>query len=196
MPGHLLMGPLLPSLLIAHRAAALFFLLALSACSPAPTVTAPCGEGEPELLLGAANMAGVGFFSLAGQDKLPLIHGPQGGFHVWLQLRARGLCADGAVLQRSTRRGDGAVITEVAEIVDLVGASDPALNDQGWRELPAGRPAILCPTDESVVGAPIVLHATLKDSAERTASAEATVVPACPQGPDEANCLMQCAMSP
>lgn len=169
-----------------------FLLAALPCCSTSWQPEEVCGTGEPALDIGSAASAGTTFSPIEADHAVELVRGPQGGFHIWLQLRARNLCPEHLTIQRSTAWSDGTEITEASESLSLIEASDPALAELGWRELPAARPAILCPASRNVTGVPILLKVAVVDSADRSAAAESIVVPACPTGEDAGDCGTMC----
>jgi hypothetical protein len=70
-----------------------FLLIALPCCSSSAPFDS-CGVDEPFLDIGSAPVDGSTFLPVEEGQPVELIHGPQGGFHVWLQLRTRNLCPE------------------------------------------------------------------------------------------------------
>jgi hypothetical protein len=71
-------------------APALLSMGALAAC-PAPGEDATCTETPPAVELGNGETAHV---ALTGGEQVVMVHGPQGGWHVWLSLALTNLGPD------------------------------------------------------------------------------------------------------
>src|SRR5690349_21999710 len=78
------------------RAGAIDAMLALAAAGCAgcgPPDGPPCDADPLTVEIGSAGTSGEGFVAIDhdGQD-VPLIHGSQGGFHLWMHVRAENAC--------------------------------------------------------------------------------------------------------
>ena len=157
-----------------YRLSALCFLIgcALSACAD------PCAqiEGPAEIFLGGADASGLMFESVSPGEERALIIGGQGGMHVWIHLRMRGMCPATTVVER---RG----ITASDELVTF-GRGVPSFVDgssEGEHELDAAFAMVMCPSGigRSVAGETIRFEVHASDDADRTADATVELVPRC-----------------
>jgi hypothetical protein len=143
----------------------------------------PCAdvEGPPILTLGGTADDGTGFEPLLPGAERNLVLGPQGGMHVWLTARVRGICATDAVL-------DHRVVDDATGSVYVLarGPADFAETEPGLFELTAPVPVILCPErlGRPVVDRPLRLIVAAVDDAGRQATAQVPFVPVCPPGFD------------
>lgn len=81
-----------------------YLLLILPACGyvigpePGDTVQSD-GLGKPSIEVGGSRTDGVGFVPWRGQNFQPaIIHGPQGGHHIWLSVKTKNLWKDKLLL--------------------------------------------------------------------------------------------------
>lgn len=157
----------------AHRpllhAALVVLALGASACG------APF-EGPARLVLG------TGFFSfglLAEDQTVPIIHGPQGGYHVWAAVQARSLeFSQVMVTFSATYAADGRAIETTPNQVSLAPIDDEhaaAAEGSGWGE--ALRLFVLLPDPAAVTGQRVRIHAAISDGGGREATDEQVVVP-------------------
>lgn len=153
-----------PSLPVAH----LFLCASLASCG---------GDGDTlavpvELVLGTGE---VSFEPFTPGDSLQLYPGTQGGHHVWLSVRVKGLEPEGILFQLDVDPTPPAppALTEVQlDFVPVVG-QDNTYEFIGW---PA---QVLEP--ECAVGHPVTLTVRLEDTQRRVAMAETEVTPTEPQ---------------
>jgi hypothetical protein len=97
-------------LLAASRA--LLALLASSACGPSSTAGGPQADIVPvpntpasiDLEIGSG---AVDYVALADGDAVDLIHGSQGGYHIWTAIRVRDLTVQEGAVNVSSRFEDG-----------------------------------------------------------------------------------------
>jgi len=160
-------------------------LLLLPACGEPPVQVGP-----GSLTLGTTATDGTGFRELAGDQ--PLVPGAQGGFHVWLKYRIKGMSPGKVTVIRTARRvvDDRLILT--TEASQEIGVAGP---DGTW-ELPNAIPSFMCPSPlgVKVFDLPVVFDvkvigpdgATLAES-----SAEAT--PRCPTDAQADFCHSICA---
>ncbi len=116
--------------------------------STAALTLAGCGEAPPddptvELELGTGSWR---FESVTDGDEVDLVRGAQGGWHVWVAIRGRGI-EDGARVRIETQPADD---SESAQTVELEPAFEPE-DLEGYRQF-VGWPAMLadaaCVVDE------------------------------------------------
>ncbi|MEK6607257.1 MAG: hypothetical protein AABZ30_06300 [Myxococcota bacterium] len=141
-------------------------------------------EGEGELVVGAGDPDAPVFDPLPDDGTIPLFPGPQGGYHVYLQFRARGLDATSVWIDRRLIDADsGLVLVELREARALVDAGD------GWRGIESGVQTNLCPSDipgwalhDRAFDLGVVL--TDMDDEARTIETKREIRPSCPDGDD------------
>ena len=172
------------AVLVAAVALALF-IASLAGCGgpPPPSTTTtppPPGPGATAQLIlgGVAADAGV-MVPLRDGDRVPLVAGAQGGFHVWLRWGVRDLPPGTVTLERSARRvRDDAVVLRFDGRVDVGAAAG-----DGWYDAPSPIPMFMCPTPIgiSIVDEPIHFQLrVLDDGGAELARQGVTLVPSCP----------------
>lgn len=177
-------------------------VLALTGCGDPEGAEAsppgPCGaQGAPSVELGTGPDDGNGYAPLSDGQAAPLLHGPQGGFHVWSNLRARGLCPDRLRTERVvTRLDDAQEIVTLRSQASLVPASDPELAADGWDEMSMSLPTFLCPNAPGVAIAdrPIRIDLRVIDTDGRTAADARVITPSCREDDHSALCADLCAL--
>lgn len=107
-------------------------LAALSACGPSSPENdgGACRAGGAHVEIGTGtNSSFANYRRLRDGDPVYVTPGPQGGQHLWIQLRARGMDPSRPrVSVRALRASDGRVLGELRLRVDLAAApEDPAL---------------------------------------------------------------------
>ena len=152
--------------------------LSLGACSPLSTSAA---DGGACLALGAQVELGTGTGSsfasyrrLADGDPIYITPGPQGGQHVWVQVRARGVDADRPLINvRALREPDGLLLGRLR----LRAALSPAPEDPTRVGLPSFELVLDDATFCSVLLPPggVRLVLDLEDNAGRCAHQEVRV---------------------
>lgn len=157
------------------------FVLALSGCGGTPLSPGPDLAPAPEpVAIEVGAPADGGIAPLVDGQDVTLVEGAQGGFHVWLAYRVRGVAAGSTIeLDREAFRvPDGTVVLRFDGEAD-VGAPDA----DGWYTAPAPIPMFMCPTPigVSIVGVPIRYELQVVDQARRQLGlATVTLVPRCP----------------
>ncbi len=125
------------------------------------------GEGYAELGTGEWR-----FESVVPEQELSIVHGAQGGFHVWVSARASGIEPDPVRLLLETEPLDG---SRPLERSDVPTHMEPAAEIDGMFEL-LGWPAVLAHPGCDV-GKPIRISVTLTDTNGTRATAEEVIVP-------------------
>lgn len=144
--------------------AAAVFVVALAGC----TAREPGGGVDASLEIGTGTWR---FEPIADGQEIPLVRGAQGGWHVWVSLRAAGMVSTNATLDIEIQPADESREAQRAAIDVRL---DPP-EDDGTRSL-LGWPAIL--EDPSCsVGELLRVRATLTDDAGNVVSAECYLVP-------------------
>jgi hypothetical protein len=170
-----------PGLLFAFVVAA-----ALAGCG-GPGAPPP---GNVTLMLGSAMLDGSGFVPLAGDQTL--VSGAQGGFHVWVKYRVRGMAPATLTVQRTSRRvSDNALILNSDGSLD-VGAAGP----DGWWQLDHALPNFICPTPlgVNVIDEPLLFDVALHDDkGELVAKSHAEATVHCPSGSEGDLCRRICS---
>jgi hypothetical protein len=150
------------------------YVIGVAACSGAAP---PPPVSSVALVLGAPTAAG-GFAPLAAGQDVTLVEGAQGGFHVWMKYRARGMSAQPTELERTAHRAsDGVVVLRTMSVAD-VGAPDA----DGWFESPDALPMFMCPTPIgiSIVDQPITFELRFVDAGQTVVEQSIELVPRCP----------------
>ncbi len=133
------------------------------------------GAASPiSLELSGANDDGSGFLALGGDAHL--VRGAQGGFHVWLKYRVKGLPDEQVHVIRSAVRSDGKTVLNALPLVQTVA---PDFESEAM-------PSFMCPTPigVQVYDQTIELKLELRDDHAAIADASATVIPRCAQDDD------------
>ncbi len=141
-------------------------------------VTIEIGTGDPDL---------AEWTPLPADGALELHDGPQGGYHVYLQARVRGLCPSAIEFSRTLRApGDALVLRRQMSLVRMVDDGD------GSWIFPRAQATFVCPPEVSGVdmaGRALEVEALLTDVPgchddfdPRSGGATATIVPTCPEG--------------
>ncbi|GAB5540707.1 MAG: hypothetical protein SangKO_004670 [Sandaracinaceae bacterium] len=128
----------------------------------------------PSLSIGGAPVDGDRFEPFADGADRALVPGTQGGMHVWLHARIRGICPDTARLDRRVTDADGALVQLGRGPVAWVDA------DEGF-ELAAPQAMVLCPSIDGrvVVDRPHTFEVSVEDEAGRRAEATLGFVAMC-----------------
>lgn len=161
--------------------------IALPGCGAEEDPCVAASEAAPAaVLVGAPEEGGAAVEPLADGDRRPLVRGSQAGFHVWLNVRATGLCPRGVrVARRAVDAETGAVLLAQAERADLVVATaspaDAGPAVAGTHQLAEAFPLFLCP---HALGAPVRerplrVEVTLTDVRGATVTATRALVPVC-----------------
>lgn len=153
---------ILPSVRLALAAPFLVHLALTAACTSG-TAADPSGS-TATLELGTGETT---FAPITDGAALPLVHGCQGGYHVWIALRARGFDSRGLVVRlRLERAGDGVLLSEPFSL-------RVAFAEEGGAASIAGLPLpVISPED--VAGTTLRLVASVQDD-ERSATSTCTL---------------------
>lgn len=150
--------------------------------------TMPPGMGS--VALGTTALDGTGFLPLQGNQTL--VEGAQGGFHVWLKYRVRGMAPGEVDVKRTVRRiSDNRLIltTEGQVQVGAAGAD-------GYWELPNALPSFMCPTPIGVrvQDEPVVFDVVISTEDGMTVLGQGTAeaTPRCPTDAQQAFCEKIC----
>ncbi|WP_428263187.1 hypothetical protein [Haliangium sp.] len=156
---------------------------------------AGCGggsDGDVELLAGTSDANGNGFVEVDDGTPLTLIPGAQGGFHIWLNMRVRGVSGRLYVERQARRVSDDALVFRgLLQLVDV-----PAEADTEWWESPIAAPAFMCPSPIGiqVFDEPLRFEVHLLDSDENLLATDAVVIiPRCPEDDQAEFCQDICA---
>ena len=117
-----------------------------------------------------------------------LVHGVQGGYHLFFDLRVRGLEPGQVLVERAVYDAAGTLLLLNKDRRDLV----PSASDADWLESAAPVPFILCPSPFVMYGVPLRFDFAVTDDNDHHVAGSLTVTPHCPQ--DSASlCQMICA---
>jgi hypothetical protein len=171
----------------------LIIVVALAASS-----AAGCLDGTPPIeplhmeVGSAVPEEGVSFVVVEDGTQVPLVPGSQGGFHVWLGMRVRGISGRLYVEREARREADQALVFRgLRQIIDI-----PEDAYQDWWISPSSSPAFMCPSpigirvfDEALV----FVVRLLDEDEEVLATDRIVLVPRCTEGAQEAFCRDICA---
>jgi hypothetical protein len=94
-----------------------------------------------EVEVGLGDPTGPAFTPLPEGGVAALFAGPQGGYHVYMQVRARGICPNRVVYGRTIREPGGTeAIRQQTEKVPMVSGGN------GTWVLPRAQPTFICPS--------------------------------------------------
>ena len=156
-------------------------------------------EEEPDPLPGdleaGVALDGHGFVSVEDGDEFTLAPGAQGGFHIWVNLRLRGVSGDLYVEREARRTSDDELVSR--SIRQYVPVPDDALSD--WWENPDAMPSFLCPApigiqvnDQELL---FDVRVTTEDGTPMAAD-QMIVTVHCPDGAQAEFCLDICSGNP
>lgn len=107
-----------------------------------PGVCDATPEPVGELIVGSSGSDGAGFVEIADGSDVEISPGSQGGFHVWLNFRVRGVSGPVRPEREARRVRDGELVFRgYPEVLDV-----PAEALQSWWDRPFATPAFMCPT--------------------------------------------------
>jgi hypothetical protein len=179
---------------VASASLALALLASIACGTPdvaeQPDAAAP--QLEAELVIGSAEISGVGFIAVTDGAEVELVGGAQGGFHLWTTLRTTGV-AGVLTLQREARRVDDGTLILRAQPMRL---EVPELAMEQWWQRDEASPSFMCPSPVGVTvfDVEIELTAQLADEDGLVVARDRVVlVPRCPIGDQHAWCLEICA---
>jgi hypothetical protein len=162
-------------------------------CADGPYDCAHAHDLEPSLEMGTGDPDGPDFVPLPEDGRLPLHAGPQGGYHVFLQARTQGLCANRVNFLREIREPGGDELvrpSQTAPIRMIEGG------EAGTWVFPRAQVSFVCPpTLEGVAVADreLEIEVTVEEDPKcaggpepRAVSATLSIVPTCPE--DDETC--------
>lgn len=165
--------------------------LALAACGEP---IEPIPPGDVDLVAGTAQPDGSGFVEVEDGVDAELIPGAQGGFHVWLGMRVRGVAGELYVEREARRVSDGQLVFRgLAQLVEI----PPEAIDEFWDNERAA-PAFMCPAPvgltvfDQELAFEIRLLTDFEDG-EVLATDRVIMIPRCPEGEQNQFCLDICA---
>lgn len=150
------------------------------------------GTGDDEevaLVIGTGEAA---FETLRSGDHLSLHAGTQGGHHVWLSVRARGLEPEGlrmlldVIPTQPAPEAHSDVRIDFTRVTDATGLSEDAGAAGDWIEFVGWPAQVLAP--ECAADKPVRLELTLEDRHGRKAYASSEIVAEPPQAGFQAVC--------
>lgn len=137
-------------------------------CDPTVTPGDPCSAGDaPELEVGKG---GLSFSPMDDGGTIELVHGPQGGYHVEVALRAKWIDASHTLLGRFEGEIDGQILATTEAWIDFrcngeAGALDSFGTLLIWDAVP-----------EDLDGRTATIRVEVTDASERVISALAETV--------------------
>jgi hypothetical protein len=146
--------------MIARLLACLALLSACDDAEPDATPTLELGTGEWR------------FEPLTPEQRVQLVAGTQGGFHVWLSMRAQGFDGDRLRMKLTLRSSGSSPLSGSDLELMFEPAEDGWLEFEGW---PAQLLAPWCGIEQ-----PLAIEVTLSDRAGHSAAASISVVPTAP----------------
>jgi hypothetical protein len=156
-------------------------------CGGGPVQTMPPGMGS--ITLGTTALDGSGFVPLEGDQ--PLVPGAQGGFHIWLKYRVKGMAPGKVMVKRPARR-----VSDDRLLLTTMGAQEvgEASADGTW-ELPNAIPSFMCPAPlgVKVFDEPVVFDVVITTE-DGTVLGEGTAeaTPRCEPGAQQPFCEKIC----
>jgi hypothetical protein len=132
--------------------------------APAATAAAP----SCELGTGASS-----FIAVHDGDRVPIIFGPQGGYHVWGSVRAKGLSSKRVVLRYRLTAASGVMLDPVSVVVDLAPAPDGG--DAGLSQSVGTRVFVQDPA--AIRETTVAMSVTATDPEGRTCESSRSIVP-------------------
>ena len=143
----------------------------------------PVGEGTLEIGTGESQFEG-----LTDGQEVELIYGAQGGYHVWLSLRAEGIEPQRTQMRIETQRADESMAPQVSEVrVDLRQAGADTGDPQSAFSEMIGWPAVLSQPG-CFVDRLLRIEVTLQDKQGRIARDERFVTPKAPAATPPSPC--------
>lgn len=147
---------------------------------------------EGEIVAGSAGLDGTGFVAVADGTDVELIPGSQGGFHVWLSVRIRGLSGKIYFSRTARRVRDNQLVFRGLPLA--IELPEDALGE--WWESPNASPAFMCPSPigVQVFDEELIFQVEIRDDDDLLLATDALIlVPHCPQGDLGDFCYEICA---
>lgn len=149
--------------------------------------------GVPEVELGSGQPEQqVHFIEIADGTDVTLVPGAQGGFHVWLGMRMRGIAGAIQVEREARRVADDALVFR--GLPQTIEVPEEALDT--WWDSPQVAPAFMCPSPIGirVFDEELVFTVFVRDAdAQIIAMDQIVMVPHCPEDSQQEFCLEICS---
>ena len=156
-------------------------VLSLAACGDPSQGDHECTESEEpaQLKLALSSNELEPMFDVVDNDDAMMQIGSQGGFHIWVHAKTRGLCPHQIHIEREIR---------MADTNDLIGigATETDLQTSetspDWNETLTANAAVVCqpPIGVNIVDANVTLKVTVRDQFDKTATDERVLNLRCP----------------
>ncbi len=150
----------------------------------------PSAVGAGALSLGGTALDGSGFLPLTGDQAL--VPGSQGGFHVWLKFRLRGVAASKIGVRRTARRSSDDRLLLQSEGTVEVGEPD----GEGVWQIPTPFATFLCPSPLGVdiIDTPVRFRVVIThEDGTPIDEAESEATPRCPTDAQAQFCQSICS---
>lgn len=158
-----------------------------------PDVIITDGDGGgPRVVAGSATDDGSAFLDVPDGTDVTLAPGSQGGFHVWIGLRAKGLSGSFYLRHLARRVSDDALVLRGG--YQYVTIPESALDT--WWERESAAPAFMCPTPIglSVRNTPIRFTVEVFTTDEEFVTSDQIVLtPHCPETNQQDFCIEICS---
>jgi len=149
----------------------------------AASLAVSCGEdasagaamitGPAECVLGTGQLA---FVTIQNTDVIPIIHGPQGGYHIWGAVRAKNIDPAGLRLTFTLALAStGTVVNTVRIIRSLTPVAVSAASPPGWSESVGSY--VYVPDPRVIDGQSVRMSVDAVDAAGHTAHDERLITP-------------------
>lgn len=172
--------------------------LAARAALCAAVIASGCdgGDGsEVAIEAGTSDPDGNGYQVVEDGTDVSLVAGAQSGFHVWLNVRVRGIAGDLYLAYTARRQRDGVLVLRGLPV--LLRVPDAALGD--WWARPMALPAFMCPSPVGIqiFDEPLVFEVRLllepEEEADAVAEDRLILIPHCPEGTQAEFCASICS---
>lgn len=130
----------------------------------------------PSVEIGVANARRSEFVPVTDGADATMDAGSQGGFHFYLQVRAVGLCPEGAAMSYQVTTVD--TMDVVADVTVAIALTEVAVDGSHYTE--RGAQAQACPTNFDMVDRAVDVQVTITDTLDQTVSDSRRLVLRCP----------------
>jgi hypothetical protein len=152
--------------------------------------------GEAIIEAGTSGADGTGYVASEDGTDVSLVPGAQSGFHVWLNVRVRGIAGELMIERAARRQRDGALVFR--GLPQRLEVPDTALD--AWWESPVASPAFMCPSpigiqvfDETLVFEVRLLDPEAAEGEAPLAEDTLVLIPHCPAGEQAEFCVSICS---
>jgi hypothetical protein len=162
------------------------------------TEPGPAGidAGTAAIEAGTAGANGIGYVASEDDTDVFLVPGAQSGFHVWLNVRVRGIAGELMIERAARRQRDGVLVFR--GLAQRLEVPDTALDD--WWESPEASPAFMCPSpigiqvfDEALIFEVRLLDPEAAEGDAPLAEDTLVLIPHCPAGEQAEFCVSICS---